>query len=150
MFQATPHRAHWQPASLGELWSGYYIESGDHLDVVDGNVRQNELDAIFSLAGAYISNSPRLRPKGEPPDFSGLGQIRVGYAYSLVAVDANGKEYGTPEYGICAYPRRYGETGHHTYIMNHHGIIYFADTGGVRVTSFPDTWEELRLWRRLN
>ncbi|GEM_PF-1583741 len=76
---------------------------------------------------------------------------RDGYWVKPITRDAKGEPYNQDvggdglkqtnraEYGFCAYPARYGESGRITFIVNEEGMVYGKDLG-------PDAREGVEQW----
>ena len=87
-----------------------------------------------NLARADAKGAGRYKIRGEPAD-------KAGYRFSVMETDENGRPYALDEdgdgksetnpskYAFCAYPRAYGETGKHTFIVNEEGVVYAKDLG---------------------
>jgi hypothetical protein len=49
-----------------------------------------------------------------------------------------GKVHNTSKFGFCAYPAKYGVTGHHTFIVNENNTVFKLDIGGKPVRHWPN------------
>jgi hypothetical protein len=77
----------------------------------------------------------------------GAGTARSGYLFAALEScevevgkwkpyhDGSGRS--SFQFGFCAYPERYGETGRHTFIVSESAIVFKKDTGGKPPAGFP-------------
>lgn len=78
-----------------------------------------------------------------------------GYRYRAMQTDDIGNPYcadktrpvNPAKFGFCAYPAEYEKSGKNTYVVSELGTVFYKDTGGKPVETYPsnpksDGWQE--------
>ncbi len=121
-----------------------------------GRIPSNQTAAVAALRTYLGAQSTFYRTdfystEGRPGTFAELGRFgfidkamaeattpeRARAGYYFVEIETEGA--GIP--GLCAAPARYGKTGRNTFVIDVAGVVYWKDTGGKPVRTWPDIWD---------
>jgi predicted Ser/Thr protein kinase len=78
------------------------------------------------------------------------GGVREPYQQDTGGTPAMGAVHHVNRFGFCAFPSEYGTSGTRTYIVNERAQVYWKDTRGAPVLSWPPPTELASYWIRVD
>ena len=115
---------------------------------VDGPLCRNHTSAIGALHTYLGAQNHYQRTEGGHATLAELGRLRLidkamaeatspdrpRWNYYFVEIRTEGAAIP----GLCAVPAVYGKTGRNTFVIDVTGVVYWKDTGGNPVRTWPD------------